>query len=122
MQYLWPRCSPRGMRRAPRDLGRVPRLDVSPAGHDGRMGTETPDPLSLPWHAGQGRKIYAQGGAEPSRDDDMLIGVMDTPELAARACEGHNALLSPHPAVALANAMIRSVFAAGDGPGDCPDL
>lgn len=36
------------------------------------------------WRTGRkvGRTIYAQLGTEPS-DDDPLIGVMDTPELAA---------------------------------------
>ncbi len=35
------------------------------------------------WRVGRkvGRTIYAQVGPEPS-DDDVLIGVMDTPELA----------------------------------------
>lgn len=32
-------------------------------------------------------------GAEPS-DDDALIGVMDTPAIAAEAVEGHNARLA----------------------------
>ena len=54
-----------------------------------------PDPLSLPWRVGrhEGRTIYAQGGAEASREDDELIGVMDTPELAAEACAAHNHML-----------------------------
>jgi hypothetical protein len=36
------------------------------------------------WRTGRkvGRTIYAQMGPEPS-DDDPLIGVMDTPDLAA---------------------------------------
>lgn len=51
----------------------------------------TPDLTSLPWRVGRkvGRTIYAMTGPEPS-DDDPLIGVMDTPELAAEACEAHN--------------------------------
>ena len=56
------------------------------------MATEIPDPkLSLPWRAGRhvGRTIYAQGGDEASRED-ALIGMMDTPELAAEACSAHN--------------------------------
>ena len=59
------------------------------------MAAETPDPLSLPWRTGRhvGRTIYAQGGPEASREDDELIGVMDTPELAAEACAGHNHML-----------------------------
>lgn len=49
--------------------------------------------LYLPWRQGRkiGRTIYAQMGPEPS-DDDPLIGVMDTPDLAAAACEAHNEL------------------------------
>jgi len=47
-----------------------------------------------PWRCGRtvGRTIYRQAGAGPS-DDDVLIGMMDTPELAAEACAGHNAML-----------------------------
>lgn len=53
-----------------------------------------PDPMSLPWRVGShvGRTVYAQAGNEASKTD-VLIGVMDTPELAARACEGHNHML-----------------------------
>ena len=52
----------------------------------------TVDPLSLPWRTGRkvGRTIYAQHGPEPS-DTDELIGVMDTPVLAAEAVRWHNA-------------------------------
>jgi hypothetical protein len=51
----------------------------------------TVDPLSVPWRVGRkvGRTIYAQTGPEPS-DDDVLIGVMDTPELAEDAVNCHN--------------------------------
>jgi len=78
------------------------------------MAAETLDLLSLPWRTGRsvGRTIYAQGGDSASRED-ALVGVMDTPELAAEACAGHNARLSPNPAVGLANAIIRAAFAAG---------
>lgn len=57
--------------------------------------TPSPDPLLVPWRVGRhvGRTIYAMGGTEPSRDTDVLIGVMDTPELAAEAVAGHNARL-----------------------------
>lgn len=43
------------------------------------------------WRTGRkvGRTIYAQLGAEPS-DDDPLIGVMDTPEIAGRVVEAVN--------------------------------
>jgi hypothetical protein len=56
------------------------------------MGAETPDPLSLPWRVGRhvGRTIYAQAGDEASRETDVLIGVMDTVELAAEACRAYN--------------------------------
>jgi hypothetical protein len=39
-----------------------------------------------------GRTIYAQQGSEPS-DRDVLIGMMDSPELAAAAVIGHNLLV-----------------------------
>lgn len=58
----------------------------------------SPNPLAVYWRTGRhvGRTIYAQAGPEPSRDDDVLIGVMDTPELAEDAVAAHNALL-PRP-------------------------
>ena len=54
-------------------------------------GDVTGSPLLLSWRTGRkvGRTIYAQLGPEPS-DDDVLIGMMDTPELAAEACAAHN--------------------------------
>jgi hypothetical protein len=47
--------------------------------------------VQRPWRTGRkvGRTIYARLGREPS-DDDVLIGVMDTPELAAAAVAAHN--------------------------------
>lgn len=36
-----------------------------------------------------GRAVYAQAGRHPSDDDD-LIGMFDTPELAAEAVRAHN--------------------------------
>jgi hypothetical protein len=50
-----------------------------------------PDLLSLPWRTGRhvGRTIYAQAGPKPS-DDDVLIGMMDTRELALAAVRAHN--------------------------------
>ena len=76
------------------------------------MATKPPDPLSLPWRVGRHvpRHIYVQLGAGPD-DEDRYIGTLETPELAAEACTGHNARLSPNPAVALANAAIREAFA-----------
>lgn len=51
----------------------------------------TSDLSALPWRVGRhlGRTVYAQIGDADS-DDDVFIGVMDTPELAAEACEAHN--------------------------------
>jgi hypothetical protein len=45
----------------------------------------------LPWRTGRkvGRTIYAVVGPEAT-DDDVLIGVMDTRELAAEAVRTHN--------------------------------
>lgn len=59
-----------------------------------------PDAVALPWRTGRrvGRTIYAQAGPEAS-DDDPLIGVMDTPELAAEAVDAHNARRSAAPPV-----------------------
>lgn len=44
------------------------------------------------WRQGRrvGRTIYAQLGPEPA-DTDPIIGLMDTPELAAQAVNAHNA-------------------------------
>ena len=52
------------------------------------------DPAVSRWRTGRklGRTIYAQPGPEAS-DEDPLIGLMDTPELAAAAVEAHNAFL-----------------------------
>ena len=51
-------------------------------------------PSGMLWRTGRkvGRTIYARRGAAPS-DDDPLIGVMDTPELAAEAVRAHNSAL-----------------------------
>jgi hypothetical protein len=50
-----------------------------------------PRPCQLPWRVGRkvGRTIYQQVGPEPS-DADQLIGVMDTPELAAEVVTARN--------------------------------
>lgn len=49
----------------------------------------------LPWRVGRkvGRTIYMVVGPEPS-DDDVLIGVMDSPEIAGEAVCAHNRLLA----------------------------
>lgn len=56
----------------------------------GRSVNQLAEP-HLPWRTGRkvGRTIYEQPWAQPS-DDDPLIGVMDTRELAAEACAAHN--------------------------------
>lgn len=59
---------------------------------------EDEDPMAAPnwlfWRVGRkvGRTIYAQLGAEPS-DNDRLIGMMDTPDLATEAVSAHNETL-----------------------------
>jgi len=69
-----------------------PHLNLQ-CGKKGRDTVSKPtDPLSaLPWRVGRklGRTIYAMVGAEPC-DDDVLIGMMDTAELAGEACVAHN--------------------------------
>lgn len=54
------------------------------------------NPVDLPWRTGRkvGRTIYAQVRIEPS-DGDVLIGMMDSRELASEAVEAHNALRTP---------------------------
>jgi hypothetical protein len=49
------------------------------------------DPTKLMWRVGRkvGRTIYAQLGETPS-DNDPLIGVLDTRELALEAVKAHN--------------------------------
>jgi hypothetical protein len=49
------------------------------------------------WRTGRkiGRTIYLQAGPEPS-DEDRLIGVMDTPELAAIAVQSVNTTAAGH--------------------------
>jgi hypothetical protein len=60
------------------------------------------DLAAVTWRVGGsvGRTIYAvtgAGGHEHARDDEaVLIGMMDTPELAAEACEAHNWRLGIH--------------------------
>lgn len=55
--------------------------------------------VDFPWRIGRkvgrtiyaqvGRTIYAQVGSMPS-DDDVMIGAVDTPRLAAAAVKAHN--------------------------------
>lgn len=53
---------------------------------------------SATWRVGRklGRTIYAQLNSEPS-DGDLLIGVMDTRELAIIVVQAHNRYLQEHP-------------------------
>lgn len=54
--------------------------------------------LDLLWRTGRhiGRTVYAQVHDDPTRED-VLIGVMDTSELAQHVVEAHNRLLGPNP-------------------------
>lgn len=56
-------------------------------------------PVEAPWRTGRrvGRTIYVDDGNPDPNDGSKLIGVMDTPELAAEAVEAHNRRVSaPH--------------------------
>lgn len=46
---------------------------------------------NYPWRVGRklGRTIYAQVGDDPD-DDDVLLGMMDTAEIAAHVVHDHN--------------------------------
>lgn len=52
----------------------------------------TLDPMARPWRVGpkSGRPIYIQVGDAVDYEADVLIGVMDTPELAAEVVRLHN--------------------------------
>ena len=54
-----------------------------------------PNLLSLPWRTGRhlGRTVSAMPGPRAS-DDDQVLGMMDSRELAEEACEAHNYLLA----------------------------
>lgn len=74
------------------------------------MGSESPlspsspdtapqDPVVLirwPWRVGRtvGRTIYA---TPPGDEDGVLIGLFDTPDLAAAACRAHNLTIGHTP-------------------------
>jgi hypothetical protein len=47
--------------------------------------------LSLPWRVGRklGRTIYAQPGRDPG-DDDYLVGLVESRELAQEVVAAHN--------------------------------
>lgn len=50
-------------------------------------------PTAVPWRTGQsvGRTIYACPPGSSYRQGEVLIGLMDTPELARAAVDAHNA-------------------------------
>ena len=50
---------------------------------------------NVTWRTGRkvGRTVYAQLNPQPS-DEDILIGVFDTRELATSAVEAHNAAIT----------------------------
>jgi hypothetical protein len=58
------------------------------------MGAGMTDLTALPWRQGRtlGRTVYARTGGDDWKAD-TAIGMLDTPELAAAACEAHNATL-----------------------------
>jgi hypothetical protein len=55
----------------------------------------TADFTSVPWRTGRklGRTVYARTGGY-DQDEDPVIGMLDTPELAEEAVEAHNAALA----------------------------
>lgn len=54
----------------------------------------TADLVSLPWRTGRtlGRTVYARTGGDDWKADSEF-GMLDTRELAGRACDDHNAML-----------------------------
>jgi hypothetical protein len=71
--------------------------------HDARDGQESLRCLLHPWRTGGsvGRTIYVvlgAGGQEHARDDehDVVIGLMDTAQLAEGAVVAHNDWLKKH--------------------------
>ncbi len=68
----------------------APDCDACDGGGGPVIVHEPPAPLKLRTGRTVGRTLYRQVGAEPS-DDDQLIGVMDTPELAAMVVAAVNA-------------------------------
>jgi hypothetical protein len=61
---------------------------------DDAKAASVPDGLPMPlWRVGRsvGRTVYRQAGPEASKDD-VLIGVMDTPELAKQVVDAVNAM------------------------------
>lgn len=54
--------------------------------------------LRVPWRTGRkvGRTVYAQAGIDPGNDDE-LIGVMDSRELAEAVVRAHNRAIGLDP-------------------------
>ena len=65
-----------------------------------RCRYEPGESVAMIWRVGRkvGRTIYLQAGEEPS-DDDRLIGMMDTPELAQIVAAAVNSLQQPVPGI-----------------------
>lgn len=77
-------------------LVRMPRGSVTVADHQVLPVTPAaPTPTSGVFRTGRkvGRTLYLQSGPEPSDEDD-LVGMLDTPELAALAADAINAVLA----------------------------
>lgn len=55
------------------------------------------DLTAFPWRTGRtlGRTVYARTGGDDWKAD-TVIGMLDTPELAAGACAAHNDMLRLH--------------------------
>lgn len=53
------------------------------------------DLTAIPWRQGrsQPRNVYARTGGDDWKAD-VMIGQLDTPEIAAEACEAHNEALA----------------------------
>lgn len=62
------------------------------------MDSNTAFLTTLRWRTGRrvGRTVYAQFSTDPN-DTDILIGVMDSPELADETVASHNAALAVRP-------------------------
>lgn len=77
-------------------------MSTSMAEHDARDAQDSLRCLLAPWRTGGsiGRTIYAvvgAGGHEHAREDDaVVVGIMDTAQLAEAAVQGHNDWLRKH--------------------------
>lgn len=59
------------------------------------MGVPASELVLKEWRTGRkvGRTIYAQVHGEEASEDDVLIGMMDTSDLANEVVEAHNRVL-----------------------------